>query len=203
MKTWIFGLLASISILGADEFYSHINPLPYDAHGWFFNREQLDEVFAENRIKSVIELGSWAGRSTIYFGNKVGRGGKVFAIDTWRGTSDCTEQNTDPRLGYLFQLFLSNMKGAGVDDVVVPFRMSTDEAAAALNITADLIYVDGDHSTEQVFLDIQNWLPHLNEGGVMCGDDWEWPTVREAVERAARLYGFEIEASGNFWRYRS
>lgn len=198
----LLALLCATTFLSAHNIYQYVEPIPFDDHGWFLNKAPLDQIFKQKRIRTVIELGSWAGKSALYFGKKVGPGGKVYCIDTWLGTATSKLHREDNRRHYLFQLFLSNVKHAGLEEVVVPYRMTTDEAARSLNLTADLIYVDGDHSAEQVFRDIVNWLPHLNEGGIICGDDWEYfPTVREGVRKAAEMYGYTIEATGNFWRF--
>ncbi len=49
----------------------------------------------------------------------------------------------------------------------------------------DLVFIDGDHNYAQVKKDIQMWLPHIVEGGIICGHDygWEkWPGVKQAFD---------------------
>lgn len=49
----------------------------------------------------------------------------------------------------------------------------------------DLVFIDGDHTYAQVKKDIQMWLPHIVEGGILCGHDygWEkWPGVKQAFD---------------------
>lgn len=199
MKHLFFALFFLSQTLHSNEIYDYIKPIPKDMHGWFGNESQLKEIFAEKKIHTVIELGSWAGCSTIFFGEQVGDNGKVFAIDTWAGSEMEKIHQKDKRIGYLYQLFLSNVKHAQLEDVIFPIRMTTDEAAAALNITADLIYVDADHQTSSVYRDIINWYPHLNEGGVMCGDDWKWESVKKGVKKAAKKLHMNIASEENFW----
>ena len=105
----------------------------------------------------------------------------------------------DPRLPYLFQQFLSNVKHAGLTDKIIPVRMDSLEAAKTLNIQADLIYIDASHDTASVITDIMSWYPHLKTDGVMCGDDWLWDTVRLAVQICARRFGKKIYSEENFW----
>lgn len=46
----------------------------------------------------------------------------------------------------------------------------------------DVIYIDGNHSTEQVYADISLSRTVLKPGGIICGDDYlGWPTVKQAV----------------------
>jgi hypothetical protein len=79
--------------------------------------------------------------------------------------------------------------------------MESLEAAAALNVKADLIYLDTSHDTPSVINDIMNWHPHLNPNGALCGDDWIWDSVREAVIQCAAQLDKKVNASGNFWWY--
>lgn len=200
----ISGFLSSNSInLTAElpEPYRSINDLPFDPHGWFGNADQLAACFKERPISNVIEVGAWLGCSTRFLASSVVKGGKVYAVDTWLGSPQEDVHMQDPRLPYLYQLFLSNVKHAQLSHIIIPVRMDSLEAAKALNVKADLIYIDGAHDTESVFQDIVSWYPHLKPNGIMCGDDWGWPTVQTAVIQAAQLLNKSVSPSGNFWRF--
>jgi len=45
----------------------------------------------------------------------------------------------------------------------------------------DWVYIDGDHSYKEVKQDIKNYQPLVKPGGLLCGDDWQLPSVRKAV----------------------
>lgn len=49
------------------------------------------------------------------------------------------------------------------------------------NASLPLVFVDGDHRYEAVLADIKAWWPKISHGGVLCGDDFQWPGVKEAV----------------------
>jgi predicted O-methyltransferase YrrM len=181
--------------------YCSIVDLPVDQHGWFGNADQLSNCFKERQISKVIEIGAWLGASTRFLATSTPANGKVYAVDTWNGSPQETLHMQDPRLPYLYQLFLSNVKQAQLTHKIVPIRMNSLEAAKALNVKADLIYIDAAHDTESVYQDIIAWYPHLEEGGIMCGDDWLWDSVRVAVIKASEQLNRSIEATGNFWRF--
>jgi predicted O-methyltransferase YrrM len=176
--------------------YQSIAVLPFDGQGWFGNGNQLENVIANRDIQTVIEVGSWLGCSTRFFAERFS---KVYAIDTWRGSPAEDVHMQDPRLPFLYQQFLSNIIHSNMTDVIIPCRMESLEAARALNVTADLIYIDACHETVPVCNDILAWYPHLNEGGIMCGDDWLWPSVRKGVITAAQLLNRSIYSEDNFW----
>lgn len=180
--------------------YNYINDLPFDGQGWFMNANQLDAIIREKSPQTVIEVGSWLGSSTRFIAERVN--GKVYAVDTWQGSSDELLHQNDPRLPYLYQLFLSNVKHAGLTDKIVPVRMRSLEAAKSINIQADLIYIDAGHDETSVYKDIKAWIKHLKPGGVICGDDWAaFHTVKKAVIRAANDLNKTVVAEGNFWRF--
>ena len=73
-------------------------------------------------------------------------------------------------------------------------------AAHSLKVQPDLIYIDAEHTTEAVYKDLCAWYPLVESRGILCGDDWEWPTVRKAVEIFAKERNKKIYAKVNFWR---
>jgi Methyltransferase domain len=181
--------------------YRSIVDLPFDPHGWFGNAQQLDKFLQGKNIKTVIEVGSWLGASTRYIAASMADDGVLYAIDTWLGSPQEAVHLQDSRLPYLYQLFLSNIKHAGLCHKVVPIRMTSQEASNALNVKADLIYLDGAHDTQSVCNDILSWYPHLNPYGIICGDDWKWHSVRVAVSHCAGILNKTIRVDDNLWWY--
>ena len=68
----------------------------------------------------------------------------------------------------------------------------------------DFIYIDADHSYEQVKLDLENWFPKLKQFGVICGDDYGRP-VGYGVVKAVNEFAFskklvvQIGDDHQFW----
>lgn len=208
MKSRYFSLLFAFLFINSSSFceelqetYTLIHDLPFDNHGWFFNGDYLETLITSRNAKTVIEVGSWLGLSTRFIATKVPDEGKVYAVDTWLGSPTETVHMEDPRLPYLYQLFLSNVKHARLTHKIIPIRMKSLEAASALNINADLIYIDASHETNEVFQDILAWNKHLNTNGVICGDDWLWESVRNGVVQAASILNKKVNYINNFWWY--
>lgn len=196
----IFILFCNSLFAEIPEPYRSINELPFDPHGWFGNADQLDMLLRDREINTVVEVGSWLG-STRHIASLLGDNGILYAVDTWAGSPQEAVHMTDLRLPFLYQQFLSNVIHAKLTDKIVPIRMNSVEAAKALNVKADLIYLDGAHDTVSVMNDIDHWLPHLKADGLICGDDWLWPTVRAAVENRAYKYNKKVYSIHNFWWY--
>ena len=45
----------------------------------------------------------------------------------------------------------------------------------------DIAYIDGDHTYDGVIRDLNSWYPLVKKGGILCGDDYNWDGVRDAV----------------------
>jgi glycosyltransferase involved in cell wall biosynthesis/predicted O-methyltransferase YrrM len=183
--------------------YHSVEPLAFDPQGWLDHstREKLRELLAARAAHVVVELGSWLGLSTRFLAEQLPPNGKVYAVDTWLGSEEINRQAAMARrLPDLYQRFLSNVIHAGLTDRIVPVRMTTVEAAAALDVLPDLVFVDASHQEADVYADIMAWYPRLMPGGVLCGDDWNsYQSVRSGVERAAGELQRRVEHQGNCW----
>lgn len=186
-----------------EEPYVSVVDLPFDDHGWFDNHNQLKKILKDRSPLTIIEVGSWLGSSTRYMAQNQPTNGKLYAVDTWRGPEMEPEymQQQAARLPHLYQQFLSNIKHTKLTHKIIPVRMSSMEAADALNVMADLIYIDASHDTKSVIEDVLAWSLHLKKDGILCGDDWLWPSVQEGVCLAASMLNKKILIEGNFWRF--
>ena len=110
---------------------------------------------------SILEIGSWHGKSTIWLaaGAKAGRGARVVAIDPHRDSSlHAGGESTEP-------ILRRNLATAGVDDQVDVVVATSEDAARDWDGPVTLLWIDGDHSYESARLDFQLWTPHVVEGG--------------------------------------
>lgn len=53
----------------------------------------------------------------------------------------------------------------------------------------DAVFIDGDHRYKGVKADLFAWWPKVTKGGLLLGDDLNWPDVRRAVEKFAKKSG--------------
>jgi len=64
---------------------------------------------------------------------------------------------------------------------VVVCKKSTIDASFVNWPSFDLVFVDADHSYDAVKRDIWAWKPKIKKGGILCGHDYHWDTVKKAV----------------------
>lgn len=184
--------------------YDTIELLPFNDHGWFCNGEQIESLIKTHPIRTIIEVGSWLGCSTRFMASLLPEGGKVYAVDHWLGSPEHQpgQYAHHSSLPILYEQFLSNVIHSKLTHVIVPIRLPSLEAALDPSLPlADLIYIDAGHDPESVYADLKAWYPRVRKGGVLCGDDWTWDSVRIAVEIFAEKKQLKIQSDGNFWRY--
>jgi Methyltransferase domain len=56
---------------------------------------------------------------------------------------------------------------------------------------------DGDHSIEGITSDLRAWMPKVRSGGIVCGDNFEMPSVATVVNHF--LPERQLAAGGRFW----
>ena len=137
------------------------------------------------------EIGVWKGQSISYFtveSLNLNKQGTIYAIDHWKGSSE----HLDPEHGAyepllqegpdsLYNLFLSNIEP--VKEKITVLRKDSVEASKDFSDnTFDAIFVDAGHGYNDVLQDLISWYPKVkNNGGIICGHDYDWSGVNLAV----------------------
>jgi len=140
----------------------------------------LIKELGDNSDKTMIEIGSFVGESTVLFAQSFK---KVIAIDPFLADydpADSTSNNFD--FDNVYQTYLDRTSPYSN---IQTLKMTSDEAAEILNEDMfDFIYIDGLHTYEGVKSDITNYLPLINKGGVIGGHDYVqgWLGVINAVD---------------------
>lgn len=192
--------------------YAGFSPLPFDADGWHSEYPIFDRLVEETRPGTIIEVGTWKGGSALHMAvaaKALYLVPTIYCVDTWLGALEFLEDPTPKRdlmkrHGYpaVYYQFLSNVVHMGLQDIITPIPNTSAIAARYLankGVRAGLIYIDGSHCEEDVFADIKAYAKLRTPNGVMFGDDYAWPGVRNAVDTLAPSLGaLEVE-NGNFW----
>lgn len=193
----------------ADPYGSIQEPLPFDGMGFYSNAIPMEKLLKETQAKTVIELGSWLGKSTRHIAALLPSDGKIYAVDHWLGS---VEHHNDKRynkyLPKLYDQFLSNVIRSGLTQKIVPVRMTTLEALKKFQeeeIIPDIVYVDASHDEQSVYEDLCAYYKLVENHGILCGDDWTWGgdtgfPVRRAVQRFAKEKNLEIKVYKKWFR---
>lgn len=160
---------------------------------------------ARNLDGDIVELGCWEGRSTIALAN-IAAPAEVIAVDTWQGSSDEHPEHPtvhSARERDVFTTFCRNVQNF-TEGNVNPLRCDVHEFLAGYTGRMRFVHVDASHDYSSVRRTLERVLPHVVEGGIVCGDDLLTASLERAdldggVERAVRecLPGFS--SVGNIW----
>jgi predicted O-methyltransferase YrrM len=129
----------------------------------------------------LVEIGSYAGRSTIWLGAAARESATVlFTVDHHRGSEENQAgwQHHDPALvdpdtGRMDTLpqFRRTIAGAGLEDVVIAVVGPSAAIARFWSTPAAMIFVDGGHGVEPARADYAGWSPHVAIGGYLAIHD--------------------------------
>jgi hypothetical protein len=123
--------------------------------------------FSNTHEMDLIEIGSYIGESTVIFAEHFKQ---VYSIDPFIG-----EYDKDDFIGckpnkefdiYYQQFKLNTSKYSNIEH----FKIKSDDFIS--NNLFDIVYIDGEHSLEQVKKDIENFLPKIKKGGFISGHDY-------------------------------
>jgi len=140
----------------------------------------------------ILEIGSWAGGSTITWANAIvqhnNSHGAIICIDPWKshleaeGAGDTDKEhnltrqimNKELSIGTIHELFLHNVRASGHARMILAIKGSSDEILPLLaKENFDLVFINGNHSHHGLSKDIRNATPLLKDGGILCGNDLE------------------------------
>jgi predicted O-methyltransferase YrrM len=121
--------------------------------GWFDFSDIYDHLVARAGDGAVfVEVGAYLGRSSLYLASRIKQSGKkirVYAVDLWDGWvyHDCRPHTPLPQAKDVFGHFVRNVRRAGVEDVIYPLKMASEQAAELFEDgTLDFVFLDADHA---------------------------------------------------------
>ena len=145
-------------------------------------------------MRSIVEIGSWLGRSThaLCTGCKEGI---VYAVDHWQGNvGDPCEAYA--KINSVRHEFAENMRS--FHNLIA--ICSSSKEAAQVHLEAyeqfDMVFIDGTHTYEAVKEDIQLWLPKTKK--LICGHDYDGhhSGLQKAVNEA---FPDGVKTEGSIW----
>jgi predicted O-methyltransferase YrrM len=156
--------------------------------------EAMRKLILDTKPNVCVEIGVFAGKSLVNAAKALKENGKgvIYGIDPWehdeavRGLSPIEE---DP-------LFWNNIDLDAVHWECVRAIWENDLREYAVIIRAasqhcyrlfrkksiDILYIDGGHSEESSYRDVEIYLPRVKIGGHIWFDDANWASTQKAVD---------------------
>jgi hypothetical protein len=167
--------------------------------GWMTD-EQARRLFERARglgpAATIVEIGSYRGRSAIVLACGAAEGVEVVAIDPHAGNDRGPQQiegsSSEGEADHA--AFLANLERAGVSSRVRHVRLPSQDALASVPGEVELLYVDGAHRYAPARDDISRWGARVSGGGtLLIHDSFSSVGVTLAILRLLALSGE--------WRY--
>ncbi len=165
------------------------------------NRDFLFEFINKSFKNScvVAEIGVWTG----FFSDRILKESNIkqlYLIDPWIFSQELLKTSI-PSNPYCSDLKFKQITSQNHLDDICNFvinKFSNNKKVKIIREKSDLaykvfqdnyfnwIYLDGDHSYEAVFQDLNNWISKIKQNGFIIGDDFLWKlnnifAVKEAV----------------------
>jgi predicted O-methyltransferase YrrM len=136
---------------------------------------------------SIVEVGAYCGRSTLYLAAGIARAESpvaartvVFSIDHHRGSEenqagfehhDATLVNPETGRMDTLPFWRRAVEAAGAEDLAIAVVGDSPTVAAHWNVAAGLVFIDGGHGEAPAWADYEGWAPRVAEGGWLAIHD--------------------------------
>lgn len=158
-----------------------LGEIVFDPQMTTYDQASLEGLVQEFKPKHSLEVGSWKGLSSSIIARHTD---VLYCVDTWLGAPNEENMHFEAKHKNIFAIFCNNINSLNLGQVVKALVMSSDEARLIFAPDhLDFIYIDGDHSYQQVKKDL-DWWDKLNPGGILAGHDYDpnHPGVTQAVD---------------------
>jgi predicted O-methyltransferase YrrM len=147
-----------------------------DVPGWLSDDQAARLWACAARLRgagTIVEIGSYRGRSTIVLARAAEEGVEVVAIDPHAGNDRGPQQlAVDAAAGEAdHRAFAAHLEAAGVRERVRHVRRPSQDALDAVAGSVDVLYVDGAHRYGPARDDLARWGARVAAGGTLLVHD--------------------------------
>lgn len=127
-----------------------------------------------------LEIGICKGENIVHFLEQTNRIDKIHCIDPYLPYMDWVGPVTQEDMNLWYEITMKNF--APHMDKIVIYKDTSDNCVDKFeNGQFDYIFIDGDHSYEGVFQDLNNYYSKVKTGGVFSGHDINLQDVQRAL----------------------
>jgi predicted O-methyltransferase YrrM len=141
-----------------------------------------------SNIVDMVEIGSYQGESTVIFAENIKNIKNIYAIDPWINGYASGDVCSDL---YPMEIVENNfdIRTKEFDSIIKCKSTSKEKSFEFENESLDFVYIDGNHSYESTFEDINLWLPKIKKGGVIAGHDYLASCFMGVVNAVNDIFG--------------
>jgi len=167
--------------------FDEVQAVVADVEGWM-TPGQARRLWTCARVVpsggTVVEIGSFRGRSMIVLASAIAPGVELVAIDPHAGNDRGPHEfeGFEEQASEDHDVFTANLERAGVRDRVRHVRKFSHEALDDVEGDLDLLYIDGAHRFGPALNDIRRWSARVRpEGDLLIHDSFSSVGVTGAI----------------------
>lgn len=140
-------------------------------------RQLLEQLKQENTTLKIVEVGSFEGRSSIFFADYLNETeSELHCIDNWCGGEEIKRTNLSFNMTQVELNFDNNIKYHRFAERIFKHKMSSEQALLQIGYSKyqhfDHVYLDGSHTQKDTLVDLVLATTLLRTGGVIIVDDY-------------------------------
>lgn len=147
-----------------------------------------------------VEIGTATGISALHLVREIPSISKLYTIDPWKHFDGGEFEAGQSQRYHDNNMAEAYVRNKAYMDRIEFCRMTSDEFFNAnKNLVVDFVWIDGDHSYEQVKKDIMNAMNIIKDGGLIGGHDYKNGVgVKIAVDEIFKK--FETGDDSTWWQ---
>jgi hypothetical protein len=198
---------------------NNLNLTHNDVGGWFNFQDIYESAVNSFDNATFVEVGTFLGKSAMYMMEKIKESQKnikFYCVDLFTITPDHGDgempdgqnariwQNENGGKDALYNSFLHNINNSIAKDCLAGhYRCdSADGAKYFEDQSVDFCFIDASHLYENVYKDLNAWLPKIKSGGILAGHDFDFHGnngVGKAVNQFCQENNFTYNNNYSFW----
>lgn len=173
-------------------------PIDFGGGSGLSKGELMYHLIKKFRITESVDIGVYRGRSLVpqAMAQKQHTGGIAYGVDPYDNALVIEKDNAEIRnqvieflkdneFGEIYKSVKKFLKTNGLDDNARLVRKTSHDAVSYFKtngIAPRLIHIDGNHDTDLVVQDVNDYCEILGENGFIIMDDISWTSVKPATD---------------------
>lgn len=172
--------------------------------GWctYEKAEAMASLVLESKPECCVELGVFGGRSLVAtaLALKENNRGVVWGIDPWVVPAALEGQTDQENIKWWSSLDIDKIRNDALNHISrlglwnhCKVIVAKSEDCCRMFGGIDILHIDGNHSDENAFLDVDLWLPLVKRGGYVWFDDIDWGSTQRAVRHLQTSFADRVK----------
>lgn len=175
---------------------------------WKLECDEIAERLPDGGV--LVEVGVNRGVNACCVGHRRPNA-KLILVDGWGDAERSYRPENDHNAGKTSkqwkEAYASAVRLTAKFNTDIIRALSVDAARQVEDGSCDVVYIDADHTEEQVAADIEAWLPKVKKGGWLGGHDYNppkrWKNKWGVAAAVSRLLPGHTTGAGSTWWYKN